>query len=97
MVSSRILDDDLLVMIGARANSVSYDSSMVEMPSYLQHYCAHNNILFIYPEQFGEEVAVTSFSDPLASDIATTPSPVLLKLRQRARRFAALVRRMFRQ
>ncbi len=40
-----------------------------------------NNILVIYPEQFGDETPIESFSDPLASDISSTPSPWLLRLR----------------
>lgn len=81
LLANRVLDDDLLVVIGARANSVSYTSMMVEMPAFLQRYFSGNNLLVIYPEQFGEAQPLTSFADPMSSDIATTPSPLWLKLK----------------
>lgn len=80
LMSNRIGDDDLFVVIGARANSVSYDSMMVEMPDFLQKFFERNNLLVIYPEQFGEESNLTSFVDPRAADIASAPSPLILKL-----------------
>lgn len=88
LLANKILDDDLFVIIGARPNSVSYTSSMAEMPSFLQRYFAHNNLLIVYPEQFGEGPALTSFVDPLSSDIAALPSPLWRRLRNMWRRIA---------
>lgn len=93
LLANKILDDDLLVIIGARANSVSYNSTMTEMPSFLQRYFSGNNLLVIYPEQFGESPALTSFVDPMASDIATTPSTLWHKLMGHWRRLVYLKRR----
>ncbi len=81
LMSNRILDDDLFVVIGARVNSLSYDSTMVEMPQFLQKYFQRNNLLVIYPEQFGDEVSLSSFVDPRAADIVSAPSPLILRLR----------------
>ncbi len=81
LLANRVLDDDLFVIVGARVNSVSYSSEMADMPAFLQRYFAGNNLVIIYPEQFGTEVVVDSFADPLASDIAATPSPLWRKLR----------------
>ncbi len=81
IISNKILDDDLFVVISARANSVSYDSMMAEMPQFLQRYFQQNNLLVIYPEQFGEDVNLTSFVDPRAADIASAPSALTLRLR----------------
>ncbi len=86
LMSNRILDDDLFVVIGARVNSVSYNSGMIEMPNFLQKYFPANNLIVIYPEQFGESQPLESFSDPMAADIASAPSPLLLKLRDLWRR-----------
>lgn len=88
LLSNRILDDDLFVVVSARSTSVSYSSEMASMPAFLQKYFARNNLMVIYPEQFGAEPAVTSFSDPLASDIATQASPLWLKLRAGSRRIS---------
>lgn len=86
LLANKILDDDLFVIIGSRANSVSYSSSMAELPQFLQRYFSGNNLLIVYPEQFGEGPALTSFVDPMLTDIATTPSPLWLKLKNIWRR-----------
>lgn len=90
MMSTRILDDDLFVVIGARVNSVSYTSEMAEMPSFLQKYFSQNNLVVIYPEQFGEAQALTSFVDPMAADIASAPSPMWLKIKAGWRKAVAV-------
>ena len=95
LLANKILDDDLFVITGARPNSVSYTSSMAEMPTFLQRYFAHNNLLIIYPEQFGEGPALTSFVDPMSSDIGALPSPLWRSLRNAWRRIA-LARRSLR-
>lgn len=81
LLSNRVLDDDLLVVIGARAQSVSYSTEMAELPAFLQRHFARNNLMVIYPEQFGEAPVLTSFTDPLSADIAQAPSALSLKLR----------------
>ncbi len=96
LLSNKLLDDDLFVIIGARANSVSYSSSVADMPSFVQRYLASTNLLVIYPEQFGEGPALTSFVDPMSADIATTPSPLWRKLKNIWRRlviYIAIARR----
>ena len=80
-------------MIGARVNSVSYGVAMAEMPSFLQRYYAAHNLMFIYPEQFGEATPVTSFVDPMAGDISSAPSPLWNKLRALRRRLRMILRR----
>ena len=81
-MAGRVLDDDLFVVIGARANSVSHDSDMVHLPEFLQRYFSGNNLMIIYPEQFGETPALTSFVDPHASDAGSAPSPIPGRLRR---------------
>ena len=81
LMSNRVLDDDLFVVISSRPQAVSYDDHIAEMPALLQKYFSRNNLMVIYPEQFGEAVALTSFVDPLATDIARTPSPLWLRFR----------------
>lgn len=92
VMSNRILDDDLFVVIASRPQSVSYRTEMVELPAFLQRYFSDNNIMVVYPEQFGEAPVLTSFTDPLASDIASTASPLLLSLRSFGRRVLRLFR-----
>jgi len=82
VLSNRINPDDLLTIIGARANSVSYNADMAQMPTFLQRNFPSHNLLFIYPEQFGEASPLTSFVDPTSSNIGAAPSPLWLKLRR---------------
>ena len=86
LMANKIADDDLFVVIGARVQSVSYRPEMAELPGFLQKYFATNNIMMIYPEQFGEAPALTSFTDPMSSDIQSAPSPLLRNIKQRLRR-----------
>lgn len=65
-MTGHVIDDDLFVVIGARANSVSYESDMEHLPQFLQRYFANNNLMIIYPEQFGDSPSLDSFVDPLA-------------------------------
>lgn len=92
MLSNRILDDDLFVVVSARSTSVSYSPDMAGMPAFLQKYFSRNNLMVIYPEQFGETVPLTSFVDPLASDLSSQPSPLWVKLRAQWRRASDLLR-----
>lgn len=93
LLANKILDDDLFVVITSRANAVSYNSSLKDVPDFLQHYFAGNNLLVVYPEQFGDDPGVESFSDPMASDIGGTPSPVWSRLRGLARRLNKIKKR----
>lgn len=78
MLSNRIHDDDLLVVIGARRTSISFSSDMEVMPTFLGRYFANHNIMIIYPEQFGAEAEMPTPIDPLSTAITSNPSPLLL-------------------
>lgn len=94
LLANKILDDDLFVVIGARPNSVSHSADMADAASLLQRYFSRNNLCLVYPEQFGEEPQLATFTDPLGSDIATTPSPLWLMVRDRLHRLNALKKRL---
>lgn len=85
LMANKIADDDLFVVIGARVQSVSYRPEMSELPGFLQKYLSINNIMMIYPEQFGEAPTLTSFTDPMSTDIQSAPSPIIRSLKQRFR------------
>ncbi len=94
IMANKVLEDDLLVVVGARPNSVSYSSDMVEMNLMLQRYFSRNNLCLIYPAQFGSEPPQFSFTDPLGSDIVTTASPLWLAVRSRLHRLNLLKKRI---
>ena len=81
LIANRVLDDDLLIVISARRTSLSFNSDMDTVPGLLAKYFGHNNLLIIYPEQFGEMPQLESFSDPLTSDLNAAPSGAFLHLR----------------
>ena len=87
VMANRVLHDDLLVVVGARPSSVSFSDDMAAVPTFIQRYFAANNVVVIYPEQFGEnQTPLMSFADPLFADISMAPSPWLRRLRAFVRR-----------
>lgn len=81
LLANRILDDDLFVVVNARRASISFTSDMDTLPDFLQKYFANNNLMVIYPEQFGERAATAgTMADALSTDIVSTPSPLWLHI-----------------
>ncbi len=82
MLANRILDDDLFIVVSARRTSVSFTADMDSMPGFLQKYFSNNNLIVLYPEQFGEEDKLTTFVDPLSTDMNVAPSPIWMRLHE---------------
>ena len=51
--SAEIEDEDLLMVVGARKGSISHSGDLESLPAYLSRNFARNNLVVIYPEQFG--------------------------------------------
>lgn len=51
--SQDITEDDIFIIIGARKGSVSHSSDVDALPSHLQKHHSKDNLILIYPEQFG--------------------------------------------
>ncbi len=81
LIANRVLDDDLFIVISARRTSLSFNGDMDSVPGLLAKYFGHNNLLIIYPEQFGETPQLDSFSDPLTSDLNAAPSGAFLRVK----------------
>lgn len=77
--SGDISDEDLLIVIGARKTSISYNSDLESLPGYLSRYFSSHNIVVIYPEQFGAEAVLPTPMDFLSANIATSGSTWRLK------------------
>lgn len=80
LLANEILDDDLFVVVTARRASVSFDAEHEKLPAFLTQYFANNNLIVIFPEQFGEVSLAPTFADPL-SQVIETSSHGLLGLR----------------
>ena len=93
-LTNRVLDDDLFIIIGARQQSVSYSAEMADIPIFLQRNFSRNNLMMIYPEQFGEAPNIMSFVDPLAGDTGVGASPFTTRFRTFVRGLKAFFRRL---
>lgn len=51
--SRDINEDDIFIIIGARKGSVSHTAEHENLPGYLQKNHSNDNLVLIYPEQFG--------------------------------------------
>ncbi len=79
--SADIEYDDLMVVIGARRTSVSFSTDLENLPAHLMRYHSAQNMLVIYPEQFGADVEMPEPIDDLLSQPYTTnPTPWRLSL-----------------
>jgi hypothetical protein len=52
VLSRSILEDDLLVLVSARKNSISYVNYVDNIPSKLEKYFSRNDRIIIYPRQY---------------------------------------------
>jgi flavin-binding protein dodecin len=66
VLSSRISEDDLFVVVSARKRSISYGPELESMPSYLNKYFRRHNLILLYPEQFGNSTVQPAPLDALA-------------------------------
>ena len=95
LLANKIIDDDLFVVVTARTASMSYDPGMASLPEFLRKYFADNNLIVIYPEQFGPEAVVPAIGDAISADVETVPSLLWLKAGRWLRRIHELKRRIF--
>ena len=75
--SNEVSDDDLMIVVSARRSSVSFDSDMDDVPEFLQRYFSTNNLIVLYPGQFGTEPPMT-MAETMATDMVSAPSPIFL-------------------
>ena len=81
LITNTVNDDDLFVVVAARRASVSFSTDYEKLPTFLSQYFADNNLIVLYPEQFGKAHPDTlTFHDPLAQS-AESSSHGLLGLR----------------
>jgi hypothetical protein len=65
-LSNIVNEDDLFVVVSARRASVSFNTDYEKLPAFLSQYFSDNNLIVLYPEQFGKaNPSTTTFHDPL--------------------------------
>ena len=72
--------DDLMVIIGARRMSLSFSTDLENLPEFLSRYHSAQNLLVMYPEQFGAEEDMPAPIDVLAHAVESKPTPGFLSL-----------------
>lgn len=51
LISEKIQENDLLIIISARKNTISYNKHIKQIPNQIETYFDDSNVLIIYPEQ----------------------------------------------
>jgi len=94
LLANKIIDDDLFMVVTARQTSVSHDPSMASLPEFLRKYFSQNNIIVVYPEQFGAEAVVPSTGDAINANVESVPSVIWPRLMKQFNRLHELKRRI---
>lgn len=55
VLSSEIGEEDLMIVVSARKGSISCSADLDNLPGYLSRNFARQNLLVVYPQQFGEQ------------------------------------------
>lgn len=97
LLSNKIIDDDLFVVVSSRRASVSFTSDMDQLPEFLRKYFANNNLIVLYPEQFGDQGLIPEMAESLSADVDAAPSPIYLRFMKFRRRINAFHRRLQRR
>ena len=63
-LAQQINEDHLFVIITARKGTVSYKTAFEKLPAELQNYYHQQNLIIIFPDQYGESMNVMSFTAP---------------------------------
>jgi Kef-type K+ transport system membrane component KefB len=65
MVSGDISFEHLFVVVTARPGSLSYQNSFEQLPDQIIRYFSNNSLMIVFPDQQGETVDNTLFSEPM--------------------------------
>lgn len=61
-IASEVSDDEMLVVITARQGTVSYKNAMERLPDELTTYHHGQNVMIIFPDQYGNQPDVMTFA-----------------------------------
>ena len=91
--AGKVMPDDMFVMVSSRRAAVSFTPEMDEMTGFMQRYLAAQNMMIVFPEQFGRENSFATMAESLSTDLEIAPSPLWVKLRAMLRSADRLRRR----
>ena len=88
LLSNVVEENDLFVVVSARRTSVSFNTDYEKLPAFLSQYFSDNNLIVLYPEQFGKaSPEMNTCHDPLAQS-AESSSHGLFGLRDAMEKLA---------
>ncbi len=65
---SNVNEDHLLVIITARKGTISYKPVFEKLPQEIMQYYQNDNLMIIFPDQYGEPVNMMTFAAPQKSE-----------------------------
>lgn len=85
MLANKIQPDDLFIIVGSRRSAVSFEADMDQLPEFLHKYFAGNNLIVLYPEQFGADPVIPTMAETMTTDMRSDPSPLWTLVRRAVR------------
>lgn len=63
-LATSIAADHLFVVVTARKGTISYKSALDRLPEELTNHFSGNNLLIIFPDQYGDDIETITFAEP---------------------------------
>lgn len=63
-LAGKVNHDHLLVVVTARKDTVSYKSAQEKLPEELKHHYKGENIIILFPDQYGDDKELMTFAAP---------------------------------
>lgn len=63
-LANSIADDHLFVVVTARKGTISYKTALDRLPEELTEHFRGNNLLIIFPDQYGDDIETITFAEP---------------------------------
>lgn len=84
LLSDKINDDHLLVVITARKGTVSYKTAQERLPDELTRYFPGKSLMILYPDQHGESLDTMTFATPQHHEQQSAYDQLMAWLRRHA-------------
>ncbi len=90
-IMGNVKDDHLLVIITARKGTISYKSVFEKLPQEISQYYKKENLMIIFPDQYGEPVNMMTFAAPQKNEQLSAYTQIHDWLTYHARRLKKMV------
>lgn len=90
-IMGNVKDDHLLVIITARKGTISYKSVFEKLPQEISQYYKKENLMIIFPDQYGEPVNMMTFAAPQKNEQLSAYTQIHDWITYHARRLKKMV------